>query len=410
MPDKFIRGVVRAVKAAERDRVRAHNARVREQNRAIKQAERDRKTREREVKRLQLQQAKAQKEYEKQVKLDHIAAKEQEVEELNEALEQQNSDLDKLLHDTLDFDDYVDLEQLKKTTENTAFDRPDLEEPISKPVKPDLPKKPIYSEPPRPKGFFGVKKKHQALITKAKVQLIEELKKWQKKCDNVEKQHEENLVKHAKQEQDRVIKLEKEKKRFEAELIEHNQNIDNFINNLGYGDTTAIEEYIAIVVENSIYPDHFDVEHEFKFDPESAELTMRVAVPSPSKLPAIKTYKYIKTSDTIKSTPLSKKAQKDRYTSAIYQVTLRSFHEVFEADRRELIKSISLEVGTSETDPATGKYGFIPFVAAATQRDTFLDIELGGVVPLATLQHLNAALSKDPLGLVAVDTKGIRKS
>jgi len=38
----------------------------------------------------------------------------------------------------------------------------------------------------------------------------------------------------------------------------------------------------------------------------------------------------------------------------VHQVALRSFHEVFEADRRGLIRSISLEVGTETIDPATG--------------------------------------------------------
>jgi restriction system protein len=85
-------------------------------------------------------------------------------------------------------------------------------------------------------------------------------------------------------------------------------------------------------------------------------------------------------------------------------------HEVFEADRRGLIKTISLEVGTETNDPATGKRAYVPFVAVAAQRATFAEFDLSAVVPLATLEHLGAAVSKNPYGLSAVDASGIRRS
>ena len=137
---------------------------------------------------------------------------------------------------------------------------------------------------------------------------------------------------------------------------------------------------------------------------------MRVLVPSPSSVPSLKAYKYKKSSDEITTTPLSQRELKDRYSSAVHQVAIRSFHEVFEADRRGLIKMISLEVGTEDTVPATGRVSYIPFLAAAAERNAFIDFDLSGVVPAATLKHLGAAISKDPYGLVSVDTTGIRRS
>jgi restriction system protein len=50
-----------------------------------------------------------------------------------------------------------------------------------------------------------------------------------------------------------------------------------------------------------------------------------------------------------------------------------------------------------------------PLVAVATDRATFEAIDLANVVPQATLGHLGAVISKNPHGLVAIDTsKGIR--
>lgn len=39
-----------------------------------------------------------------------------------------------------------------------------------------------------------------------------------------------------------------------------------------------------------------------------------------------------------------------------------------------------------------------------------MEFDLSGLVPQATLKHLGAAISKDPVGLVAVDVTGVRKS
>ena len=133
-------------------------------------------------------------------------------------------------------------------------------------------------------------------------------------------------------------------------------------------------------------------------------------VPGPSDVPEIKSYKYTKATDEIASTTLSQKECRDRYNGAIHQVALRSLHEVFESDRRGLIKTISLEVGTNTIDPATGQQTYVPFVIAAAERETFLAFELSAVVPALTLARLGAAVSKNPYSLVAAERSGVRRS
>jgi restriction system protein len=159
-----------------------------------------------------------------------------------------------------------------------------------------------------------------------------------------------------------------------------------------------------------VYPEHFPVAHEFEFDPTTAELRLHVLVEAPSALPTIKSYKYSKTADEIVSTSLSQKECRDRYAGAIHQVALRSFHEVFEADRRGLIKTVSLEVGVNSIDPATGLRAYVPFVVAGAERESFLGFDLSSVVPALTLGRLGAAVSKNPYGLVAADRSGVRRS
>jgi restriction system protein len=410
MAKGFVGFAIKAVKAADRERVRKANAAVREQNAALKEEARQTKARELAIKRSAIGNERDRKAWEKEVKAAHVSSQEAEVDLMNAQVNDMFDALDGLLEATIEVDDYIDLKTLLKSEETTPFDRPELEEAVPPPLPPRLPSEPKYKEPPQPKGFFGKKKKLAAAIKSETEAHAAARKKWEKVVTNLQDGQKADLEKHAEGEALRVETLAAEKTRFRSEIETYNASVESFITNLSYGDADAIQEYIALVVENSNYPEHFPVRHDFSFDPSTAELSMQVSILSPNEFPAVKSYKYVKTSDEIRATELSVAEKKKRYCSAIYQVAIRSLHEVFEADRRDLIQTISLEVGTIEKEPATGKTEFLAFVGVSAGKEPFMEFDLSGLVPLATLNHLGAAISKDPLNLVSVDVKGIRKS
>ncbi len=408
---------MKAIKDAERARIRdikaverAQRAAEREQNAAIRESLRAARAEEARLKKNAVANERARKEHEKALKAAHVASQLAEVENLNAQIADTFEELEGLLNATIDVDDYIDLPLLRRSEDTFPFDMPELEIALPAPAKLELTAEPSYIPPAQPKGLFGKKKKLAAAQIKAQQAFEEQKAKWDADVQAAQSKYDAEILAHTKSEEQRTTKLAAEKERFRVELDEHNQTIDKFISDLSYGDAEAVKEYIAMVVENSNYPDHFPVTHEFSFDPALAELRMQVALPSPSKFPAVKAYKYVKSSDEIRETPLSKTELKNRYFSTIYQVSVRSIHEVFEADRRGLIKTISLEVGTKDSDPATGKKGFLPFVGVSAEKNSFMEFDLSNVQPLATLKHLGAAITKDPINLVVVDVSGVRKS
>ncbi len=240
---------------------------------------------------------------------------------------------------------------------------------------------------------------------------------WGAECRRAEVLREKARQKHVRDEVNRLEQLKAAHASFaqecearEEEAAENNRRLDELITNLGYGTAEAVQEYVAIVLSNSAYPVDFQVTHQFEFDPSSAELRLSVAVPGPEAIPDIKAFKYTKASDEITWTALSQKECRDRYASAVHQVALRSFHEIFESDRRALIRTISLDVGASTVDPATGRRAYIPLVVAAAERDAFLQFNLSAVVPALTLDRLGAAVSQNPHGLIAVERAGVRRA
>lgn len=404
---------------AARERAKTAQQAEREQNAAIRRAEQARRASERAAAQRSRADAAEQKRFEKEARETHIAAMEAEVERRNSELSEMYAAIDSLLAATLDVDDYVDLTTLHIVVEHPPFDRTDLEAPLPAPVPIVDPPAPVFSPPDPPKGLSGLfgKKNHEKAVAEAADAHEKRVAGWQVKLVQNELARQAAVSQHADNEAGRVKELEAERARYaaactarEAAATEHNQALDTLKANLGYGADDAVEEYVALVFANSAYPDDFPVEHDFEFDPTTAELRLRVLVAAPDKVPSTSAYKYTKSSDEITATALSQRASKDRYASAVHQVALRTMHEVFEADRHGHIKTISLEVSTETIDPATGREVYVLFVAAGAERDSFIELDLANVVPAATLSHLGAAVSKNPFGLVAASGSGIRSS
>lgn len=392
-------------------------AAAREQEAAVRRAEQARKAEERAMLAAQRASEAERKRLEKEAAAAHVASRQAEVEELNSELTAIYDRVDSLLEATLDVDDYVDLEKLRRTVNHPAFERENLRRPLSPPQPIPDPPAPVFQPPAPPAGLFGRKQKMAQAQAQAEADFAHAQAEWEEEMRSLPARRQKLAARHTAAEETRKRALSAELARYEAEcakreqeVAEHNADLDQLIANLGYGSVEAVQEYVGIVLANSVYPEGFTVEHEAQFDPETAELSLRVLIPEPSTIPTVKAYRYVKASDEITPVALSQKDAKDRYLGIVQQVALRSLHEVFEADRRGLIQSIALEVGTQTTDPATGKRGYVPFLAAGTSRGVFSEIDLSAVVPAATLEYLGASVSKNPLGLVAANTEGVRRS
>lgn len=419
MAKGFFAELQRQAKRTAQEYARAQKESQRAYAAAIREAEAAKKRGERARAEAQRASAAEQKRLEKEAKESHEAAMAAEVECLNLKLAEIDEELRGILAATLDVDDFVDLETLRAKAEHPAFDRPDLLANSRPPLPIIDPPAPVLAEPQPLRGVMsilgkkGLEKKKLAAKARHEAELIE----WQIAVEQNQALRKNEDAAYDQRENDRIIALESEQARFAEECAQRdetaavqNRAVDELIANLGYGTKDAIEEYIGIVLSNAVYPEQFPIGYGFTFEPNVAELRLRVAVLAPDQVSSVKSYKYTKASDEIAAVQMSAKACKDRYTNAIHQVSLRVPHEIFEADRRGLIGTISLEVGTQANDPATGLANFIPFVALGVGREDFMKLDLANVVPAATLTHLGASVSKNPYDLILANTSGVRRS
>lgn len=343
----FLAEIQHQAQIAARERQRSQQAAVREHNAAVRRSEQAQAAAARASAQISRANEADRKRFEKVAREAHIAAMDAEVEQRNLELAETYHDIDSLLAATLGVDDFVDLDTLRATAVHPPFNRPDLTTPVPVPEAiPDL-AEPTFKRPDPPKGLDGVfgKRKHAEAVAAAEAAHEQALREWRVGSERLPARRQAASERHARAEAERLKLLDAERaayaracSRREADAAERNREVDDLVTNLGYGTVEAVQEYVAIVLSNSVYPEQFAITHDFTFDPSSAELQLRVLVPGPESLPEIKAFKYTRSTDEITSTVLSKKACKDRYASAVHQVALRSMHEVFEADRRGLIK------------------------------------------------------------------------
>jgi restriction system protein len=389
---------------------RAHVAAQREAERARQAAERARvaavAASARERQRLEMEAARL-----------HVESRAAKVESLNAELVQSREEIDGILAAALTVDDHVDLEALKVTkVDHPPFEPGPLGVPSRPVAEPVYLPEPVWREPPPPGGVFGGKKKHAELIAQARAAYEHTHRAWWDNNAAIYAAHEAALRQREEAERQRLAQLLAAEARYrsecqgrESEAAARNQALAKLINDLAFDVESAIQEYVGIVLSNSVYPEAFPVDYDHEFDLATRELRLKVSVPPPAAMSPIKEYKYLKAKDEISTTALPVKAQKDRYAGAVTQVAIRAFHEIFEADRDGKIRSIALTVGTEVLSPATGLRETVLLVIAAADRETFTRFDLTNVVPQATLQHLGAAVSKSPFDLVPADaTRGVR--
>lgn len=405
---------------AEKRSRQQQNANHRAQVAAERDAERYRKAAERSRAAASRASAADQKAAEKEAARLHVESRMAEVEAMNANLASELADVDSLLAWTLDVDDFVDLQTLKVgAAEHPPFDPGPLGTPAAAIPEPDLPPEPRYQEPPAPSGLssaFGGKKRHQAAIELATATYESDHEQWVATVAAATAQHARSQARRDASEVKRLEKLgvaeEKYRKQCaqrDEEARQQDAQVDQLVNDLAFDVESAIEEYIGIVLSNSVYPEAFAVEYDYRFDLVSRELILTVEMPDPSAVPAVKEYRYVKSKDEITSTALTMKAQKDRYAGAVWQVAVRTIHEIFEADREGKINSIALTVSVNRISPATGRPEQVPLVVVSAERSLFDELDLTNVVPDATLAHLGAAMSKSPFDLTPADTsRGVR--
>lgn len=324
---------------------------------------------------------------EKERKRLYLEARAAEVAANNADLQAQVEELEGLLATTLDVDDYIDFSRLKKTVRHSPFNPGPLATPIPPPD--------WRTFEPAPPGamskLFGGKHQYEQQLAAARSQFA--LAQAQHAAADNDRQQRLRSA-HAQYQQ--------QCRQAEAEAAAHNTQVDRFAAAFGAAEPAAVVDYFGMVLANSVYPDRFPQNYRLAYVPESRQLVVEYELPDLEVIPTVKAYRYVKTRDDISTTARPAKEIRDSYTAVVTQITLRTVHELFEADRSHLVETIVFNGMVDTVDPATGQARRPCLVTLRTTRNEFTALNLAKVDPAACLQHLNASVSKRPEALAPV--------
>lgn len=286
----------------------------------------------------------------------------------------------KILADTLSKNDRIDWNELKSNAEFHAY------KPDPAPVKEDF-----FMSVPK-KSFLEV---IFTFLRKSREQAeAEALGEYQTACKT-----------YAHQEEKSRKEYEDARSLFQKKQRDHNVKVDSLRGSFEQGGKDAIEDYLNMVLERSEYPEGISLDHEISFDKSARFLRIDTQLPAFDDFSFVSEVKYVASKDTFQTKYLGKTESKGLYTEMIYQVAIRTLHEIFESEYTGHVHLIEFNGFVSGIDPKKGTEVQTSVLKLKADRDTFMQINLARVNAEACAAGLGGRLEK-----IAFDLSSIKKS
>jgi len=131
-------------------------------------------------------------------------------------------------------------------------------------------------------------------------------------------------------------------------------------------------------------------------------LLLDYILPSIEDIPKLNIVKYVKSTDEFTEKYLSQAAHLKLFDSAIYQIALRTIHEIFEADVIDAIQSINFNGFVNAINPSTGHIETNCIISIQSLKDQFNEINLSMIDPKQCFKSLKGVGSTKLSSMTAI--------
>lgn len=241
-------------------------------------------------------------------------------------------------------------------------------------------------------------KRRDRRVQEAAARYAEAHAAWEKHKNSTEKQ---NKVSQSKYERAVAI-WEKAKAEYERQQSIANARIKEQKERYLSKDSGAIYDYCEMVLGNSEYPDYFSQQWDIEYRADSQMLLVDYGLPDIDAIPTLKAVKYAASRDEFLETKLSDAERNRLYDKLLYQIALRTIHELYEADVVDALRAITFNGWVSSIDKATGLMINPCIMSLQASKDEFLALDLSNISPKACFKHLKGVGSSKLHGLAPV--------
>ncbi|MFZ0053025.1 MAG: restriction endonuclease [Desulfobaccales bacterium] len=305
------------------------------------------------------------------------------------------SDIENTLLVVIAEDCKIDWEKIKDSSE---FNKPKPTEPKMKEI-PSEPSETDYKYQPKLSFLDKIfKNSKQKKIDKCLAWFKEEHDEWEKikknllsEFKNETKKYEVNLI-NWESDKNKYYDLQKIKN----DAIEKQK--EAYFNK----DRDAIIDYCHMVLSKSSYPESFPQEYEIDYRPDTKIIIIDYLLPHIDNIPKLKEVNYNQSRNEFKETYLSESVLNKMYDTFLYNMTLRSLYEVFNADVINSIDSIVFNGFVKAIDKSVGKEVTNCILSIQANKDEFINFNLREVDPKACFKKLKGVSASKLYGLSAI--------
>jgi restriction system protein len=280
--------------------------------------------------------------------------------------------------------------------------------PKKAPAEPELEPEPVPRvPPPAPScsaltyqatlGLFDklIPSRKNAKFAEADARFDADMQSWQDNCNALALAHQVAMAAYfvrAKSIREAHAlagkQWQEEKAAYYAEQKNQHAEIDALRARYESKDPEAVVDYCETVLSGSDYPDCIPREFEFDFNLESGVLLLNCKLPAPDDLPTLVEVKYVRSDDTFSEKHLSEAQAMRLYDDVLYELTLRTIHELFQGDTIGALATVVFNGIVTSVDRRTGNTVTACILSVQASRDEFTAINLAKVDPRACFRQL----------------------
>ncbi|MCT2196126.1 restriction endonuclease [Paenibacillus sp. p3-SID1389] len=286
-------------------------------------------------------------------------------------------EIDNLLLHTLSVDDTVDWDSLKR---NDHY-------PINYPeprIKKVYPEKPREEAPSFSLIDIIIKSRKQKKLQESTSRYSAMLMQWEEQKKSID-EYNQSLEREYEQE---LQEWEQKKNEFLKEQEEYNKKIDELKELYFKHNVDSVVEYCDMVLNNSEYPESFPKDYELEYNPDTKILVVEYQLPSIECFPTLKEVKYVASRKELKEFYISESQVQKMFDEAMYKITLRTLHEIFESDVANAVEAISFNGWVKTINKATGREEINCILSIQVKKDQFVEIDLANVDPKVCFRNL----------------------
>lgn len=331
--------------------------------------------------------------------------------ERSDEAQQELDDLSTTLKHTLSVNDAIDWEALK---DRTAYAEPKPRQP-QPPAQPAL----ILPDEPYPSdskyqptlGFLDklLPSRRQRLQSEMNERYALDHEYWEKSVQRAKQTHasatrvwQAEAAKQLETFKAAEAAWRQQEAEYLAKQAEANASVDKKRQAYEAREAEAIVEYCDLVLSASRYPDYFPQEFDLDYNAETQTLVVDYMLPAPDDLPKLRSVKYVASRDELEEQYISDSQAARLYDEVLYQVVLRTVHELFEADTTNALNAVVFNGIVTSVDRSTGKSVTACVLSLRADKVEFLAINLALVDPKACFKSLKGVGSSKLHGLAPV--------